>query len=539
MVDLLKKQSDKIDWILVVLLFFIALGVRLVRLFDLDLNFDEVVLLFQIDKSFAGIWNACKADNFPPLFPWMLKIWGSVCRTDAWFRLFAALLGATAAPAAYFLGKEIFNRRLGWLPGLGTALSVSLIAYSQFVRMFSLQPLLAVLSVFWFIRALRSNRWIYWLLTAVTNLIGFYIYIFTIFLFAGELLVLIVYYRLDIKRYFRPFIASIPFFIGVMIWLIPALTRYAAMQSEGFWTVPFAPEEAIKVWVFLGTGNDFRNHYLLTYLLNLPLLIGFVLGLIYSLKNEALRIVIAIFAVVGFILIATSFFGQSFFSKPYFIFVLPFYLTVVFAGWLNVKKVLWRRIGWIYLGLSFIVALSYYYYDFYLTKEFWGFVRPRPYAEANEGHCLTTMVKDLAARLGKGDVIVHYSDPDNRFRSFFPAVYYDHRVFPEYIYSQKELSQFNGRQYEQPGDRITSLQDLQPLPKGIWLVTLVDADDFFDKDVLAGRKHPLWVYQENFPGELAAAGYHVAEKIHHGGLTALYYVRTGCSAEPAKNNPRK
>jgi hypothetical protein len=509
----------------VFLLFVIALALRLIRLFELDLNFDEVVLLFQIDRSFIEIWNACKVDNFPPLYPWLLKIWGMVSHSDGWFRLFGALMGAGAAPAAFLLGREIGGKKLGWAAGLGTAASVSLIFYSQFVRMFNAQPMLTALSVYWFIRALKTDRSRYWILTGVTNLVGFYVYIFTVFLFVGELLVLIFYYRLDIKRYLRPFLANIPFFIGVIAWIGVLLARYTVLQEEGFWAVPFTWEEAVKVWVFLGTGNDFRDHYLITNLLNLPFTIGFFLGIWHSRRLEVLRIPAVVFLVVGALLMATSFFGQSFFTKPYFVFVLPLYLTVAFAGWLLLKSKFLRRFGMISMGVAFVAGFGYFQYDYYFTKEFWGFVRPRPYAQANEGHSLTTMIEDLTSRMRDGEIIVHYSDPDNHFRSFFPAVYYDQRVHPQVLFSRKQLTQYNGRQYLQSGDRIASLDDLQPPPKGIWLVTMANADDFFDLEVIAGRKHPRWVFEANFPAELTAAGYQLRERIQHGKLTALHYVK--------------
>ncbi len=535
----LLKQSEKSpDRALTALLtlFAIALVLRLIRLFELDLNFDEVVLLFQIDKSFIGIWNACKVDNFPPLYPWLLKIWGMFGRSDAWFRLFGALLGAGAAPAAYLLGREIGGKRLGWAAGLGAAASVSLIFYSQFVRMFNAQPMLTLLSVTWFIRALKTDRWKYWILTGVTNLVGFYIYIFTVFLFFGELLVLFASYRVDLKKYVRPFLANIPFFVGVVAWIGVLLSRYSALQNEGFWAVPFTWEEAVKVWVFLGTGNDFRDHYFITNLLNLPFAVGFLLGLWHSRRMKDLRVPAIVFLTVGALLMATSFFGQSFFTKPYFVFVLPLYLTVAFAGWLLLRSRFLRRFGLIAMAAAFIAGFGYFQYDYYFTKEFWGFVRPRPYAEANEGHSLTTMIRDLTSRLKEGEVIVHYSDPDNHFRSFFPAVYYDRRVHPQVLFSRKQLTQYNGRQYLQPGDRITSLQDLSPPPRGVWLVTMANADDFFDPDVIAGRKHPRWVFEANFPAELSAAGYQLRERIQHGKLTALHYVPgDGADAESASH----
>ena len=114
------------DWFAILILFSLALGIRSVQLFSLDLWFDEVVLLFQVKMSYAQIWRFCQNENFPPLFPWLLKAWYSIFPGENSLRFFCALMGALTPPAAYFLGKEIQNRRLGWLLGLACVLSIAL-----------------------------------------------------------------------------------------------------------------------------------------------------------------------------------------------------------------------------------------------------------------------------------------------------------------------------------------------------------------------------------------------------------------------------
>lgn len=522
--DFTLDSSDRKDWIAAFVLFFLAFLFRLVRLFDVDLNFDEVVLLFQIDKSFAEIWNFCKIDNYPPLYPWLLKLWGLVSRDDRWFRLFAALMGALAAPAAYFLGREVLDRKVGWILGGCVAASASLIFYSHFVRMFNIQPFFVCLSLLFFIKALRTNRWTYWILTGLSNLFGFYVYVLMIFIFTAELMILIIANRADLKSYKRFFLANLPFFIGLFAWVIPLLQRYSQLQG-GFWIPPFYAGDFVKVWVFLGTGNDFRDRYLLAFFLNLPFFIGMIFGIKASFKNERLKIVAQVFWMVVGIFIIISLIGQSFFAKPYFLFILPLYLAVVIAGWMQLKKILWRKIGLILVTVIMGISLLYYYADFYKMKEFWGYVRPWPEAQKSEGHFFKTMVDQVAEIIQDGEVIIHYSNQNARFRSFFPSVYYHQRTFPEYLYSKAEITQYNGLQYLQPGEWIKSLDDLPKLPQGIWLFTLDDPVLFFDHSQLEGARSNVWLLQENLPEEIIKAGYALKEMTQLGMISLIYFQR--------------
>lgn len=503
-------------------LFVFALILRLIRLFDLDLNFDESVLVLLSDSSFREIFEFCKTDNFPPLYPWMVKIWLGISQNIDWYRLLGALMGSLTPPAAYFLGRELRDRKLGWILGIATAISVSLIFYSQFVRMFNIQPLWVVLSLLWFIKALKTGSWKYWLLTAIANLIGFYVYIFMIIVFAAELAVLFIQYKLDLKRYIRPFIATLPFFIGVLIWLLPVLTRYGQVRGT-FWIPPLGWVDYFEVFFFLGIGSDFRDQYLLAGLLNLPLIIGFLLGVKQSSKNETLRQTTLVFLFVILIFSFVSLLGQSFMFGRYLLFVLPLYLTIALAGWMGVDRAFWRKMGLGIVGFSMGISLGYYYIDYYQMHDYYGFVRSIPEAEPGEGHNLSKIAADVAEKIKEDEVIVHYSNPFLRVCSFYTALVYHQRRLSEHIYSKDEIAQHNGRQYLKEGEWIKSLDELDPIPDGIWMISLNDTDHFFDEEVLYGIKPPWWISKENLPLELQQVGFRPTETLRRGKVTAIHF----------------
>jgi hypothetical protein len=327
---------------------------------------------------------------------------------------------------------------------------------------------------------------------------------------------------LELKRYLRPFVASLPFFTGVLLWLLPTFMRFNELRDT-FWIPPFAWIDYVQVFFFLGIGSDFREQYLLAGLLNLPLISGFSLGVIKNWKNEMLRYVILGFLFVIIIFTIVSLLGQSFMYGQYLLFVLPLYMLISLVGLVGIKRAFWRKLGFGVLTFSMVISLCYYYIDYYQVHDYYGFVRWIPEAEPGEGHNFSRIADDVSQNIADDEVIIHYSSNNLRFRSFFPSLVYHQRRFPEHIYSKNELANYEGRQYLKPGEWITSLDELASPPAGIWVITLDDPQDFFDEEVLNGHKRPYWIHKENFMVELREAGYIHTEMLIRGKVGAIHF----------------
>lgn len=509
---------ERQDYVALGVLFLFAFSLRLIRLFDLDLIFDEAVLLLQARESFAGIWALCKSDNFPPLYSWLIKLWMDLGSGVPWFRLFGALLGSLTAPAAYLLVRELNGRKLAWGTGILCAISAVFLYYSQFVRMYNVQAFLVCLSLYWFIKALKTGHWRYWLLTSLANLLGYYVYVFMLFVFLAELLLLAWYFRLDLKAYLRPFLSHVPFFAGVLLWVVPTLQRYSHVQ-EAFWTPPLTWQIFRHTMVSFGTFSDFHQLHWLEAALNIPIYLGFILGLGLKPRKSGYIIPGLIVLVVGGIIFSISLGSRSFFHDRYLVYVMPLFLAVMLAGWSKIPQEKIRTVALVLIFLIFAGSMVYYYIDFYYLHIYVGLVRDPGHTQPGEGHGLSLTAAEVAQKIKPEEVIIHYSEPYLRICSYFSALVYHQRALPEYIYSSKEIEQHNGRQYLRPGDWIKSLSDLKSPPQGIWLFTMN-----LPEEVVAERP-PRWVYQENLPLELKDHGYQPDEIITHFKASAIHYVR--------------
>lgn len=534
-IDLLARLRDFArkffgsDVFALLFLFSFGFSVRLFRIFDLDMWLDEVNTLTLAQKSFVEIWNFCKTDNFPPLFPWLLKLWGYIYPGEHGGRVLVALLGSLTPPAAYFLGKELKDKKFSWMLGMASVLSVPLIYWSQVIRMYSFFPFFACLSFVFYLRAIRKNDLKYWVLASIANSLGFYTFIFMSFGIISEALFLLWLFRRDFRRLIPPALAHIPAAAVISLWIIPALGRIQQVEQSFLWP-GVSTLEMYKLVGFLGTGIDFRHDYLIASLLNLPFLAGFILCIPLWKRKPQLLALAVIFVSSILMVILISFLGQSIFHQRYFIFLVPVYLGFVLMGWSHVGVRSVRRMGLSVTFTAILISLTFYYVDYYESH---GECYMRPYGDDKHynGHPISQIAATAEGKIGKGEVIVHYSNPRIRTYSFFPAVYYHNRALPEYIYSKSEIPHYFGRQYLLPGDQIRSLHDLIPCPQGVWLISFDPIEAIFDPDSSARIPPTLsWISKENFPQELREAGFVPSERFRRAGVVAIHFKRNADQA---------
>ncbi len=522
------NRSFKEDITAIILFFVAALIFRLIRLFDLDVWFDEVVLLLIVNKSFAEIWSFCQVENFPPLYPWLIKIWSYFSSGENSIRLFSALLGSLTPPAAFILGRMLLGKKYGILLGILCVISPPLLYYSQMIRMYSPFSFLACLSLIGFFKGIKTNRWRYWILMSAANLLGFYLFVFMSFLIIWEAIILLALsVRKDFNRSIRSAVAHLPTLILISLWVIPLLSRYQSFEGS-FWLEPVSFKYVGELWFLLGSGTDFYNRYTLAVIINLPCLLGIVFCLKNCWEKLPFRVLTLLFFGIILTVLVISLSGASIFFKRYFMFLIPVYLMLVLAGWMSIKRVSWRNIG---IGLTFasiILSMSYYYLKYFEFHNEYLFALSRSDVYPDDGHAITKTALLIENEIASDEVIIHYSGPTKRSFTFFPCLFYHERKHPEFIYSAEPIPDHFGGQYLQPGDRIRSLKDLSPTPEGIWVVSLDLVEVTFDTSD-AIRKIRGWQQSrnENLPKELYDHGFTAIDTIRFGGTTTLHFRRNG------------
>lgn len=154
-----KAERRLPTWAPLAAIALLALGLRLWRLGDANLWWDEALAIWAVRKGLVGatLWTA--GDVHPPLYFWLLWGWVKMLGSSPFaMRTLSALLGTLTVLVLYHVGRLVGGRRLGLLSALLIALSRFHIWWSQEMRMYVLAGLLASLSLLWFMRWLRTQR---------------------------------------------------------------------------------------------------------------------------------------------------------------------------------------------------------------------------------------------------------------------------------------------------------------------------------------------------------------------------------------------
>jgi len=526
-VNSLSSQSNsyKSDWLIAGGLFLSAFLLRAIGLFRLDVWFDEIAILLQTNLPISQLWKFNQSENFPPLFPWIVKLWSYFVTSDWCYRLLAALIGSAVPPAAYFLAKEIKSRRFAVLLGVACVICLPLIYYSQVVRMYGLFTVFSVISYIFFLRAIKDNRFSYWIIVAIANLLAFYTFLFGVLMIAAEFTVLFWRSRKSLKKLAKPLLTHLPAFLLMSFWIVVLMNRSSVVQSYAKTLDPFG--DFLRIWAFFGSGAIFNDKLIPGLVVNIPLFIGFFLGLFYRKKDENLKISVQLMIIVILLVVIISVVEFPVLDSRYLLFLIPLYLIIVFSGWMHLSK-LWQLAGIIAVFLTLSLSTVYYYLNFLPVNDAFRYHGVFVHSESNDGNCYSRMADTLQKRLKPGEVILHFGAPYLRSFTFFASIYFHHRSLPEYLFTKEDLTEAVGRQYLLPGEQIDDISDLKPIPKGIWIVTLSDPEIL----ITAGEKRdststriPAWLETESLPEQLVKYNFQFQEIIRDGSLSALHFIR--------------
>jgi len=137
----------------------LAFGLRLVRLGDANLWWDEALAIWGVRKGLLDVTLWTASDVHPPLYFWSLWAWVQfVGESEFAMRALSVVFGVLTVAVVYSLGTLIAGRTTGSLASLFTALSRYHIWWSQEMRMYVLAGLTGVLSLYLFTRWVRCQR---------------------------------------------------------------------------------------------------------------------------------------------------------------------------------------------------------------------------------------------------------------------------------------------------------------------------------------------------------------------------------------------
>jgi 4-amino-4-deoxy-L-arabinose transferase-like glycosyltransferase len=151
-----------------------AFLMRTYRIGQQEIWLDEAA---SFHKAVTPQWlgNAALNENTPPLYYLLLRVWlGLVSWSDASLRLPSAIFGTLFVLTVIYIGKEVFDQRVGMWSGFWAAVNPDHIYYCQEARAYSLLALTLVLTYLALWHALKVNTWRWWALVSASMLLSLY-----------------------------------------------------------------------------------------------------------------------------------------------------------------------------------------------------------------------------------------------------------------------------------------------------------------------------------------------------------------------------
>jgi len=139
---------------------------------------------------------SCMGDEIAPVYPVLQNSWARLVGTSLLaLRSLSVLMGLVAILLMYGVGAHMYGRFGGLLAALCLAISPVHIWYSQALQPHGLVVLLALVSIYAFLKAVRHGNIGWWALGLTANLLLVWTHFLQIFLVLAELCVLAVYAR--------------------------------------------------------------------------------------------------------------------------------------------------------------------------------------------------------------------------------------------------------------------------------------------------------------------------------------------------------
>lgn len=152
----------------------IAFLMRTYRIGQQEVWLDEALsFLKAVTPQWLG--SAALSENTPPMYYLLLRAWlGLASWSDASLRIPSAVFGTLFVLAVIWVGKDVFDKRVGLWSGFWTSVNPDHIYYSQEARAYSLLALTLILTYLALWHALTVNTWRRWALVFACMLLSLY-----------------------------------------------------------------------------------------------------------------------------------------------------------------------------------------------------------------------------------------------------------------------------------------------------------------------------------------------------------------------------
>ncbi|MCX5698170.1 MAG: glycosyltransferase family 39 protein [Candidatus Omnitrophica bacterium] len=366
------------------------------------------------------------------------------------------------SPAYFFLGKQIFNSRVGLYASLVMCLSSFHLWYAQEARPYSLSVLLSILSAYFLYRFLTEGKIKLGFIYVLFFILGFYsnITYYHLFLLAAQLLAAVIFIRKNIYLKLFPFFCLI--FLAFSLRLEFFISKFLYVKG-GFWI----PVPSLKS--LISTLENFNLGYNVSvglyWFSDLIVLIILVAGFLTLRQKKSGRKNFIFVTVLSFLPLALAFgFSKIFFpvylDRGLIIFSPYYYLLLgVGIGYLGNKRL--TKIILSAFLMILLISLSSYYRNLMPVgpEHHHGVILKKPFKPA---------LRFIENNFKLGDIIMHTNSSSQEVFKFYSS---NKEIAQNFLFAPKMIDSSWNRPYESGLGNVNVKELASINAKRIWVVS--------------------------------------------------------------------
>jgi uncharacterized membrane protein len=217
-------NSIKFFVLYALIIFFLGFSLRFFDISQENIWYDESYTVLNLKQpDLVTMTKTIEKNELynPPLYYVVMYGWTKLFGFSEFaLRIFSAIFGSLSLIIIYFLGKELFNRKVGLIAELLFAISPLQISFSQEARSYAFFIFLTLCSFYFFIRYMKEPKKIHGFMYVITTVFSLYTLVLGFFSILLQNLIFFFFYYPEKQKIMKKWLFSQ---ICILIFLLPGI----------------------------------------------------------------------------------------------------------------------------------------------------------------------------------------------------------------------------------------------------------------------------------------------------------------------------
>lgn len=359
------------------IIFASALSLRLYKLYEYDLWFDELIsngfsasniqnaaLYTKINSPIVNLFKKISNDPHPSCYYTLVYIYSILFGEGKSLRILSVVFSLLSLGLFYKFARLFFDRQISIYALLIMTFSPFHIWHAQEARGFTMACFFVLGMVYMYIQALKTNKLSLWIYFVIFSIFSMYCSCY-----AGILLLCLwALFFLEKNRYcVKKIVLSYAFIMIGSLPLIFIVIKHMLFIKHSFWLSFPTIKSVLSTFAVFNLGySAFLSEHLACLSLSFALFVYGFYGCYQNNRNNAIALLLLIFLPIGIVYFISKIFAPIYIER-HFIILTPFYYLFIARGIGGIRnRILKTMVGTI-IGLLLLSTLMNYYQNIMLT----------------------------------------------------------------------------------------------------------------------------------------------------------------------------